>query len=551
MPLADRRSGILLHPTALPGPHGHGDLGEAAHRFLDWLQRAGQRLWQVLPLQPAGPGESPYMSPSAFAGDPALVALVPLMRAGWLEPAELRPGAPGLPPAPGGVEDAAGGGTEDAAAASRCDFARARPWRAALLERAAARFAERASADERQRLDAWCARQAGWLDDWALFAALKAAHGGAPWWDWPAPLKQRRQQALAEARAAHAAALHAARFAQWCFALQWGALRHAAQARGIALVGDLPIFVAHDSADCWARPDLYELDADGQPTAVAGVPPDDLGPDGQRWGNPLYRWERMAADGYGWWVQRMARALELVDAVRLDHFIGFVRHWVIPAAEPGARIGHWAPGPGRALFDAMAAALAPAGAAEAAAAQPGGRLPVVAEDLGLVTPEVEALRRELGLPGMRILQFAFGGDGGHGFLPHNCPPDSVLYTGTHDNDTVQGWWAQAPARERAYCAHVLRLAPGSAAQELHWAMVQAACQSPARWAVFPLQDVLGLPGSERVNHPGTLGGDNWRWRVDAAALTDAVAARLAGIAAGSGRAPIGLLPLPRVTAPQP
>ncbi len=496
MRLPFRSSGVLLHITSLPGLHGLGDLGADAHRFVDWLHDAGQTLWQVLPLNPVGPGESPYMGLSAFAGSPLMVALGPLVERGWLP-------APELPP--GGFE------------ARRADFAQATPWRLAQLRAAAAGFEALATPAERLALAAWGQMQAHWLDDYALFMALRTAHHGRPWWTWDAPLRQRSAAALRDAREAHRAEIAFWRFVQWCFDTQWATLRAHARTRGIALVGDLPIYIAHDSADCWSRQDLYALDAAGQCTVVAGVPPDDLGPEGQRWGNPLYRWERMAEDGYAWWTARVQRACEHADVFRIDHFLGFSAYWEIPADSPGAKTGRWVPGPGRALFDAIAARLGP--------------LPIIAEDLGLVTPAVRALRDGCGFPGMKILQFAFGGDGTHEFLPHNYTPDVVVYTGTHDNDTARGWWDHAPAHERERCATYLHCGE----DDVHLAMVRAASNSVACMAVFPLQDLLGLPSPHRMNLPGTLGPPNWTWRFRWADLPADLAPALKRISAAAGR----------------
>ena len=509
MPLQERACGVLLHPSSLPGPHGLGDFGPDAHRFVDWLGDAGLRLWQMLPLNPTGPGDSPYMSPSAFAGNPLLVALEPLVESGWLAP-------PALP----------AGGFGAAAA----DFPRAAPWRLALLRQAAAAFRVRATTVEHADFDAWCQQHAGWLEDHALFMAIDTACGGQPWWTWPAPLRWREPAALHRARAEHADELHVQRFVQWCFDRQLSALRTHAQRRHVTLIGDLPIFVAHHSADCWARPDLYELDAEGQPTVVAGVPPDELGPDGQRWGNPLYRWPRMAAENYAWWTARLRRALAQADGFRIDHFLGFVRYWEIPAASASAKAGRWVPGPGKALFDAMAAALGP--------------LPVIAEDLGLITPEVVALRQACGFPGMKILQFAFGGtgnpcdgndpdgDGHHEFLPHHYPHDVVVYSGNHDNDTARGWWDQAGEAERRRAASYLGC---SGADDVHWGMLRAGCNSVARLAVFPMQDLLGLDNHHRMNRPGTVGGGNWAWRFAWHDVDPTLAPRLRTLARGSGR----------------
>ena len=326
--LSARRSGIVLHLTSLPGPHGLGDLGDEAHRFVDWLAASGQSLWQVLPIHPVGPGNSPYQCPSAFAGSPWLVALAPLA-------------------------------TAPAFDAAQADYERAIPWRWAMLRQAAAGFEVRGKPAERQRFEAWCAAAADWLDGWCLYAALKDAHHGQPWWAWGEPLARRDAAALRAARATHAEAMRVHAFVQWVFDEQLQALRGYAHSRGVFLMGDVPIFVAHDSADVWLRPELYFMDERHELTVVAGVPPDGFGPDGQRWGNPLYRWERMAEDGYAWWVARLKRALAQADLVRVDHFRGFAGYWEVPAHCPTAREGRWAPGPGAALFEACRAALGP------------------------------------------------------------------------------------------------------------------------------------------------------------------------------------------------
>ena len=500
--LRQRRAGVLAHLTSLPGPHGVGDLGPAAFAFVDWLQSAGQRLWQWLPTTPIGPGDSPYQSVSAFAGSPLLVALEPLVACGWLE-------APSLPAKgfePCGV-----------------DFARVAPWRLARLRDAFAGF--RANAEDKSHglCQAWCRAQADWLDDYALFMALETALGGQPWWRWPAPLRERNATALAVARIEHASEMAFWQFVQWCFDGQLAMLKAYANERDVRIVGDLPIFVAHHSTDCWARPDLYELDADYQPTVVAGVPPDNLSPLGQRWGNPLYRWQPMADEHFAWWTARMRRALSQTDIFRIDHFRGFAAYWEIPASSPTAVVGRWVEAPGQALFAALAAALGP--------------LPIIAEDLGTITPDVIALRDGCGLPGMKILQLAFGSDGTHEFLPHNYPAFCVVYSGTHDNDTARGWWHAAPTNERHYAERYL----ACSGDDVHWGMVRAACNSVACMAVFALQDVLGLPGSARMNIPGTLGGNNWTWRFSWAMLGPHTAQQLGRISAASGRAPMALL----------
>ncbi len=475
MNLHQRASGILLHITSLPGPFGIGDFGPGAYHFADWLQACSQRVWQWLPTTPIGPGNSPYQSVSAFAGSPLMVALEPLVDRGWLLPPEL----------PDGGFDAA-----------HVDFDHVVPWRLLQLRAAAAGFDALATAAERQAFDTWCEREAHWLDDYALFMALETAHNGRAWWEWDPALARRDTLALLQARSQHAHEMLFWCFVQWCFDTQCVALKQYCNTRGVSIMGDLPIFIAHHSADCWARPDLYTLDEHFQPTVVAGAPPDALGPLGQRWGNPQYRWDRMASDGFAWWVARVRRMLHQADAFRIDHFRGFAAYWEIPASSPTAQEGRWVTGPGQAVFDAITAAL--------------GELPIVAEDLGYITEDVHALRRALNYPGMKILQFAFGGDGTHDYLPHNYERNAVVYTGTHDNNTTRGWWDHTSDTERDHGGTYL----ACGARDVHWAMMRAALNSVANIAIFPLQDVLGLPSEHRMNTPGTMGGHNWGWRFD-------------------------------------
>lgn len=491
--LSERCAGVVLHPTSLPGPHGSGDLGPNAYYFVDWLHSAGQTLWQTLPLGPVGPGHSPYMGSSAFAGNPMLVALEPLVSKGWLA----------------SIGDCADFDP------LRLDFERVLPWRLVRLRQAFAGYAAHASDLERQKLADWAASQQHWLADYALFMALEQAYGLVPWPQWPAALAQRDAAALSAARQAHAQEIAFWTFVQWQFDVQWQALRAYAHSKGVRLVGDLPIFVAHHSADCWARPDLYWLDAQGQPSVVAGVPPDFFSATGQRWGNPLYNWDAMARDGYAWWVARVQRQLDLADVIRIDHFRGFVDYWEIPADEPTAIRGRWQPGPGSALFDALTRALGP--------------LPIIAEDLGIITPEVLALREATGFPGMRVLEFAFSGDASHPFLPHNYAANTVVYTGTHDNDTALGWWASCNARERALALQYL----GSDGADIHWALIRAAWMSVARLALCQFQDVLGLGGAHRMNTPGTMGC--WAWRFSWDWVGPQAADRLGQLSALSGR----------------
>jgi 4-alpha-glucanotransferase len=506
--LHERASGVLLHPTSLPGPHGSGDLGAEARRFARWLHAAGQRWWQMLPVAPVGYGNSPYSALSAFAGSPLLVSLEGLVEDGLLPAAGLA-GAPRFP-------------------RDRVDFAAASAFRGRHLRRAFAAFASRPGR-RRRAFEAFCARNASWLDDFALYAALKEHQGLRAWTEWPEDLRRRERPVLRSVRRTLASELEFHRFCQWIFDRQWRALRMACRALGIALLGDVPLFVAHDSADVWAHPELWKLDARGRPTVVAGVPPDYFSETGQRWGNPLYRWDRMAGDGYRWWVDRLRITLERFDAVRLDHFIGFLRAWEIPASEPTAVRGRYVRGPGDALFDALEAAL-------------GAPLPLVAEDLGVVTPEVKALRDRYGLPGLRVLQFAFGTDvSAPDFLPHNYPRRTVVYTGTHDNDTTVGWFRDegGGTRTRAQIERERRAAldyVGGPPEAIHWSLIRAALLSVADLAVVPAQDLLGLGSAARMNRPGEPRG-NWEWRLIAGSLGAALARRLAHLTRLSGRMP--------------
>ena len=471
----DRSSGVLLHPTSLPGPHGSGDFGPAAFQFVDWLARAGQKRWQILPLAPIGPGNSPYMSSSAFAGNVLLVDLGELQRRGWLGNDDLLP--------TDGLQDGA------------VNWAAAYPYRMDRLARAAHRFATSASAADRAEIAAFEAEHASWLPDYTLFMALAEHQQWRDWCEWPGGLATRDPAAMAAARTEHAARIAFWTFCQWSFFRQWAALREHANRCGVRIIGDMPIFVAYQSAEVWTRPDLFELDAASRPRVVAGVPPDLFSATGQRWGNPLYRWQAHEGEGFAWWIERMRRSVALVDIVRIDHFRGFAGYWEIPAREPTAMNGRWVAAPGHALFQALADALGP--------------MPIIAEDLGVITPDVDGLRKAFHLPGMRILQFAWGeGQGAEPrFLPHNHEPDTVAYTGSHDNDTTLGWWATAPEDVR----HHLREYLSSDGRTVHWDLIRAACASVADTAIYPMQDVLGLDGRHRMNFPGK-GDGNWSWR---------------------------------------
>jgi len=505
-----RTAGILCHLTSLPGRWGIGDLGDVAWRFADWLVSAGQGIWQVLPLGPPGFGESPYQSFSAFAGNPLLVGLDRLAEEGWLSNDELE--------------------TAPAFSRSMVDFEQVRPFREHCLTEACRTFRNQASSCQRAEFDAFRHEQAWWLDDYSLFAALKRVYHGQPWTNWSSELVRRSPAALQSRRSDLAAEIEQETFIQFQFHSQWRQLKANCNSRGIRLMGDVPIFVAHDSADVWAHQELFFLDERGQPTVVAGVPPDYFSETGQLWGNPLYRWDKMEHDDFSWWQLRFRHALAQFDLVRLDHFRAFESYWEIPAGAPTAASGRWIPGPGAPFFHKIRQQI--------------GELPVVAEDLGVITPAVEALRDEFGFPGMRILQFAFGDDPkAPDYRPHNYPRHCFVYTGTHDNDTTVGWFrsragagttrtAQQIADERAFALAYL----GTDGTEIDGDMIRLAFASVADTAIIPLQDVLGLGTEARMNLPGTSQG-NWRWRFTEELLTPERTSRLRELTAIYDRIP--------------
>ena len=467
-PFARRRAGILLHPTSLPGPWGNGEIGVEARHFVDFLVAAGQTVWQMLPLGPTHHHGSPYQCLSVLAGNPQLISIDELIQRGWLEADVARRLL----------------ADESLSMAQR---------RFRLLEQAYRGFQARAGDEGRESLERFIAEEQAWLDDFALYQALRKAHGGRDWSQWPPPLRDRVPQALAEARRHHADFIRQVCFEQYLFFGQWLALKAYANERGVLLFGDLPIFVAYDSVDVWARRRFFKLDREGRPQVVAGVPPDYFSATGQRWGNPHYDWQAMEADGFGWWMERIDMQLRLFDLVRIDHFRGFQASWEIPASEETAIHGRWVEGPGEKLFDALRARY--------------GRLPFVAEDLGVITPEVTALREKYGLPGMRILQFAFDGSPHNPYLPHNHERNAVVYTGTHDNDTTVGWFQGLDGDVRRHVLDYL----GLTEPDMPWALIRCAQASVAVMAVVPMQDVLGLDSRHRMNVPGTEQG-NWRWR---------------------------------------
>jgi 4-alpha-glucanotransferase len=481
----ERGSGVLLHPTSFPGGPV-GTLGDEAYRFVDWLRAAGQSRWQLLPLVAVDEGGSPYSGLSAMAGNTMLLDAALLVRDGVLEPDDA------VAPEGGG---------------ERVDFAAASKAADDLVRRAHHSLHHGPAVSLRGAFDEYRERQRYWLDDFALFRALRDAHGG-PWTKWKEGIRSRRPDALRRARARYAAEAERHAFGQFLFDRQWSALRAYAHAAGVRIIGDIPIFVAHDSADVWAHAKLFSLDEDGAPTVVSGVPPDYFSATGQRWGNPLYRWAAIRRDRYRWWIERFRRTLEMVDVARIDHFRGFESYWEVPAAEETALHGQWVAGPGSALFTAVERELGP--------------LPLIAEDLGIITPEVDELRRELEMPGMRVLQFAFGGDAENPHLPANYSRDTVAYTGTHDNDTSAGWYAEGASEEDRAALRRLTSAPD---HDVHWGMMELVFRSPAALAVAPLQDVLGLGSGSRMNTPGT-GEGNWGWRFRPGELTPELAARL-------------------------
>lgn len=490
-----RLAGILLHPTSLPGRYGIGDLGDELISFLDWAAAAGFGLWQVLPLNPPGYGNSPYGCLSSVAGNPLLISPQRMLQDGLIAP-EIVGEVPEFD-------------TEHA------QFEEVRVWKGRLLREGWSTFQNGDWPDMRRAVSHFEAQEREWLDDFALYMAVKEANDFKPWWEWPEGIARRDATALKKARRELNHEVRFQKFIQFLFFRQWSAVRAAAQERNITIMGDVPIYVAQDSADVWANREIFQLDEFGAPTVVAGVPPDYFSVTGQRWGNPLYRWDVLREGGYRWWVSRIRTNLELTDIVRLDHFRGFAAYWEIPAHEPTAIHGRWMPGPGKALFDALRAAL--------------GGLPLVAEDLGFITPEVHELRYAIDIPGMRVLQFGFGQpDSPH--LPHRFEIRSVVYTGTHDNDTARGWFDNASTSERELARTYL----GDDCHDFPWALIRAAYTSVADTAIVPIQDVLRLGSEGRMNTPGDA-LHNWSWRVQPGALTREHAEQLRRLAEITGR----------------
>jgi 4-alpha-glucanotransferase len=503
-----RASGILLHPTSLPGQFGIGDLGREAYQFADFLASTGQHLWQVLPIGPTGYGNSPYQCLSVFAGNPLLISLERLVADKFLEPADLD-NAPSFPK-------------------DRVDYGTVIKFKMPLLKKSFETFQKKAAPSERKQFETFCQRNASWLETYSLFMALKEAHSLAAWNTWEEDIRRRQPKSLERwsQKLAHEIDYH--KYQQYQFFKQWSELKKYCNEHEIRLIGDMPIFIALDSATAWSHPEMFFLDDSGKPTVVAGVPPDYFSKTGQLWGNPLYRWDVMASDGYAWWIERFRATHGFVDIIRLDHFRGFEKYWEIPATDNTAVNGRWVPGPGAKLFEAVQKAL--------------GTLPIIAEDLGMITPEVEALREQFGFPGMRVLQFNFGSDPeADDYRPHNYPRNCVVYTGTHDNNTTIGWFRgedvkdstqskEEREREKQLALKYL----GTDGHEINWDFIRLALMSVADTAIIPMQDILGLGSEARMNLPGRAEG-SWCWRFVPDMLTEEIKARLKELTALYGR----------------
>ncbi len=487
-----RSGGILLHPSSLPGPYGIGDLGPQAYRFIDWLSDSGCKLWQVLPIGPTGYGDSPYQCFSAFAGNPYFISPDFLIRGGLLTEPDLD-GKPDF-------------------SAPLVNFGQLIPWKLSLLDRSFKKFQETDPVGLREDFAVFRAGNSIWLEDYALFMGLKEANGGGSWTEWPVTIRKRDENALIAARQSLSQSILKFAFYQFLFFRQWQALRDYGRQKGIKIIGDIPIFVAADSSDVWSHPELFYLDEERKPTVVAGVPPDYFSPTGQLWGNPLYRWEAHKNTGYAWWLERFRSILEEVDFVRLDHFRGFAGYWEIPAGNPTAEIGRWVAGPGSDMLDVVAKSLNASESYDA--------LPIIAEDLGVITTDVIELRERFSLPGMKILQFGFSGPE-NPFLPHSYIPNCVAYTGTHDNDTARGWFNSSPKVERSFALRYLK----SSKRDFTWSLIRSIWSSTAVFAITPMQDLLDLGSEARMNYPSRLGG-NWEWRMKESDTSDELKEKL-------------------------
>jgi len=482
-----RSSGILLHPTSLSGSYGIGDLGPNAYAWIDFLSSAGCSLWQVLPIGPTGYADSPYQCFSSFAGNPFLISPDALLQEDLLDADDLcdRPSFP-----------------ED-----RVDYGNVIPWKLELLDRSFIRYQHSHSARLQADLEDFRASQSGWLEDFALFMAIKEAHSSEPWHTWEKPLRTREPEAISAARKHYEVAIERQIYRQFIFFRQWLKLRDYAHEKGVLIIGDIPIFVAHDSADVWSDPQLFYLYDSGKPRFVAGVPPDYFSPTGQLWGNPLYRWDVHAKNGYAWWLERIKATLSLVDFIRIDHFRGFAGYWEVSGKAKTAEIGRWMPGPGKNFFRSIRKSL--------------GDLPIIAEDLGVITPDVVDMRDSFDLPGMKILQFAFDSTPEDPFLPHNYPQNCVVYTGTHDNDTVRAWYNRVPETEKSFYRKYM----DRDGIDVNWDLIRGVWSSVAVFCLAPMQDFLDLGNEARMNYPGNPSG-NWTWRMPKGALTAELQAKI-------------------------
>jgi len=483
----NRASGILLHPTSLPSPDGIGDLGPEAYRWIDFLDRTGCQFWQILPLGPTGYGDSPYQCFSAFAGNPYLISATVLLDQGLLTKSDLsdRPNFP----------------------LERVDYGSVLKWKLKILRRSFLNFKSTKNKEIKQAFMAFKESEKEWLEPFALFMAIKSQHGDVAWDKWPKELRKRDPEALKAFKAEFSEEIELQAYMQFIFFRQWQSLKAYAERKGVRIIGDIPIFVAYDSTDVWVNKELFFLDEDGLPEVVAGVPPDYFSETGQLWGNPLYNWEVHKSTGYNWWLKRMRAVLNQVDIVRLDHFRGFEAYWEIPYGNETAIEGRWVKGPGHYFFRVMKEKL--------------GELPIIAEDLGVITEGVIQMREAFNLPGMKILQFAFATDPDDDFLPHNYPENCVAYTGTHDNNTTQGWYEAAPEREKDFCRRYL----ARSGQDITWSMIRCLWQSVARWVLAPMQDFLSLGNWARMNYPGNPSG-NWDWRMHPDAINEGLIHRL-------------------------
>jgi 4-alpha-glucanotransferase len=499
-----RSSGILLHPTSLPSPFGIGDLGQDAYNFIDFLHHAKQKYWQILPLGPTGYGNSPYMCYSALAGNPLLLSPTKLLEDGLLSTADLE----NLP----------------TFSTDRVSFEKAIEMKTKLYHLAYQKFHALEESEHKTNFDRFCESQIYWLDDYALFMALREAHDDKCWTEWEPDLVKRKPLALIHWQNSHKDKIDYHKFLQFKFFEQWGQLKQYAHKQAIEIIGDIPIYVAHDSADVWANQEYFELDPEtGAAALMAGVPPDYFSETGQLWGNPVYNWEELANTQFNWWIQRFESLLKLVDVIRVDHFRGFQAFWAVEQGEKTAMNGRWIEAPGAKLFTTVQ--------------NKWGRLPILAEDLGVITPDVEALRDTFKFPGMKVLQFAFGSDNGNPFLPFNYDRNFVVYTGTHDNDTTVGWFDKLSGRERD---RFLLYAGGVGTDGVHWDMIRLAMTSVAGIAIFPLQDILGLGGAARMNFPGVAEG-NWEWRYADSVLTESLQIQLKSLTEICGRSNLAII----------